>query len=81
MQTRSQSRKMNEKRGGSQRREHTKSYMQTRSQSCNLPYESQIVTRSRRNLAELEVNIDFDDASRCWKKNKVSIGNGCYRYK
>ena len=25
--------------------------------------------------------IDFDEASRCWKKNKISIGNGMYKYK
>ena len=28
-----------------------------------------------------EVNIDIDHASKMWRKNKVSIGNGCYRYK
>ena len=27
-----------------------------------------------------EVNIDFDEASEAWKKNKISIGNGSYRY-
>jgi hypothetical protein len=27
-----------------------------------------------------EVNIDFDDASLCWKANKISIGNGTYKY-
>lgn len=27
-----------------------------------------------------EVNIDFDKASIEWKKNKLSIGNGSYRY-
>ena len=27
-----------------------------------------------------EVNIDFDEASEAWKQNKVSIGNGSYRY-
>ena len=26
------------------------------------------------------VNIDFDEASAAWKKNKKSIGNGCYTY-
>jgi hypothetical protein len=28
-----------------------------------------------------EVEIDFDEASREWGKNKVSVGNGCYIYK
>jgi hypothetical protein len=27
-----------------------------------------------------EVNIDFDEASRCWKKNKSPLGNGTYKY-
>ena len=27
-----------------------------------------------------EVNIDFDEASEAWKQNKLSIGNGSYRY-
>lgn len=29
---------------------------------------------------ELEVNIDFDDSSREWRKNKRSIGNGQFKY-
>lgn len=32
-------------------------------------------------LVELyEVNIDFDEASKAWKQNKKSIGNGYYKY-
>ena len=27
-----------------------------------------------------EVDIDFDDASACWRANKKSIGNGTYKY-
>lgn len=27
-----------------------------------------------------EVNIDFDEASSAWAKNKKSIGNGHYKY-
>ena len=27
-----------------------------------------------------EVNIDFDDASKAWRANKKSIGNGQYVY-
>lgn len=42
--------------------------MQTRSQT---KYE---------NSAIYEVNIDFDAASEAWKANKMSIGNGSYRY-
>lgn len=40
-------------------------------------------TRSQTKKAELplyEVNIDFDEASRAWKSNKKSIGNGQYKY-
>lgn len=40
-------------------------------------------TRSQTNYeksALYEVNIDFDDASEAWKANKVSIGNGSYKY-
>jgi len=29
---------------------------------------------------ELEVNIDFDEASIAWRANKKSSGNGCYKY-
>jgi len=27
-----------------------------------------------------EVNIDFDEASNCWLKNKKKLGNGTYKY-
>ena len=30
---------------------------------------------------ELKVEIDFDDASREWLKNKRKLENGCYEYK
>lgn len=32
------------------------------------------------NSALYEVNIDFDAASEVWKANKMSIGNGSYKY-
>ena len=32
------------------------------------------------NSALFEVNIDFDAASKAWKANKKSIGNGMYKY-
>jgi hypothetical protein len=28
-----------------------------------------------------DVNIDFDHASKLWKKNKIRIGEGMYKYK
>jgi len=40
-------------------------------------------TRSQTNYeknALYEVDIDFDEASKLWKSNKKSIGNGCYKY-
>lgn len=32
------------------------------------------------NYELVEVNIDFEDASTEWKKNKKYIGNGSYKY-
>ena len=32
-------------------------------------------------IKELKVEIDFDDASKEWLKNKKKLGNGCYTYK
>ena len=32
------------------------------------------------NEGELEINIDFDDASKQWMSNKVKIGEGMYKY-
>ena len=26
------------------------------------------------------VNINFDDASTCWRQNKKALGNGMYKY-
>jgi len=43
--------------------------MQTRSQTKNLT-----------KRIKYEVNIDFDEATTYWKANKLSIGNGCYKY-
>jgi hypothetical protein len=31
-------------------------------------------------ITKFEVNIDFDDASKEWHKNKKSIGNSQYKY-
>ena len=41
-----------------------------------------IRTRSQtKKSAELDVNIDFDEASREWTRNKRRMGNGTYAYK
>ena len=39
-----------------------------------------MLTRSQTIIKELEVNIDFDEASKAWKENKKSMGNGTYKY-
>jgi hypothetical protein len=36
-------------------------------------------TRSK-DKPELEVNIDFDEASKYWNANKKKQANGCYKY-
>ena len=41
--------------------------MKTRSQQTN-------------KIQQFEVNIDFDDATKKWRSNKKSIGNGSYKY-
>jgi len=37
-------------------------------------------TRSQTIKRELDVNIDFDEASQYWNANKKRTGNGCYTY-
>ena len=37
-------------------------------------------SRQKKERIEYEVNIDFDEASRCWNANKVRLGNGWYAY-
>lgn len=37
-------------------------------------------TRSKAKKQLYQVNIDFDEASESWRKNKKSVGNGCYKY-
>ena len=38
-------------------------------------------TRQQIKKKELDVSIDFDDASKQWRKNKRHTGNGCFVYK
>jgi hypothetical protein len=43
---------------------------------------SQMITQYKRpNYVELDIDIDFDEASKAWNKNKIKTSNGCYRYK
>ena len=57
--------------------------MKTRSHTCNLET-CNLETRNleTRNLETriLPVNINFDEASIEWNKNKRKTGNGCYKY-
>ena len=52
---------------------HPPTTMMTRSQS--------ITQYKRPNYVELDIDIDFDEASKAWNKNKIKTGNGCYKYK
>lgn len=57
--------------------------MQTRSQTRKIQEVRPVVVPpllDERPRQKFEVNIDFDDASRAWKENKVYIGNGSYKY-
>jgi len=36
--------------------------------------------KSTNNNIELKIIIDFDEASKVWRTNKKSIGNGCFKY-
>ena len=36
--------------------------------------------KEKENIVLYMVEIDFDEASRLWKANKKSIGNGSYKY-
>jgi hypothetical protein len=36
--------------------------------------------KTRSQSKELEVNIDFDEASLMWNANKKKLKNGCYEY-
>lgn len=55
----------------------------SRAKSVQIP--TKMVTRSQSKNAKrpnyMEVDIDFDEATTEWNKNKIKIGNGCYRYK
>jgi len=55
--------------------------------STNINKLTRMVTRSqsknykRPNYVEFDIDIDFDEASKAWNKNKIRTGNGCYKYK
>jgi hypothetical protein len=55
--------------------------------STNINKLTRMVTRSqsknykRPNYVEFDIDIDFDEASKAWNKNKIKTGNGCYIYK
>ena len=40
-----------------------------------------MILRSGRMIGDDNIVIDFDEASREWRKNKIYIGEGNFRYK
>ena len=46
--------------------------------TINVGIESQ---NRKKKTTELEVNIDFDESSKVWKENKISLGDGMYKYR
>ena len=40
-----------------------------------------MILRNGKMIGDDNIVIDFDYASRMWKENKISIGNGMYKYK
>lgn len=55
--------------------------MQTRSQIRAIMAELQQEKDNSGIPDKYEVNIDFDAASIAWRKNKISIGDGSFKYK
>jgi len=51
--------------------------MNTRSQTKKIQDEKR---EEKENIVLYMVEIDFDEASNMWRKNKKSIGNGSYKY-
>jgi len=49
----------------------------------NVSYESEYTLYMPQYLKKplYDVDIDFDEASEAWRANKISIGNGQYKYK
>lgn len=41
---------------------------------------TRMVTRSMTQSPETQVQMDFDEASRAWRQNKVSLNHGCFAY-
>jgi hypothetical protein len=39
-----------------------------------------MVTRSMTQPPRADVHMDFDEASRAWRQNKVSLNHGCFAY-
>lgn len=39
-----------------------------------------MITRSQSERMNKEIIIDFDEASKAWRENKKSIGNGSFEY-
>jgi hypothetical protein len=55
--------------------------MQTRSQTAKERAKERAKEQAKEQAKELPVNIDFDEASKAWRENKIKLKNGCYKYK
>lgn len=40
-----------------------------------------MILRSGKRVGNDNIPINFDEASKLWRKNKISIGNGLFQYK
>lgn len=49
--------------------------------SPRLQQKNNTSTQNSLHLCLYEVDIDFDEASKAWRQNKISLGNGTYDYK
>ena len=45
-----------------------------------IQYDIKINKTNNQNYSELEVNIDFDHASKEWRKNKIRLKEGMFLY-
>ena len=48
---------------------------------CYFTENSSVMKTRSQTRSQYEIQIDFDEASRCWNMNKIKIGEGMYAYK
>ena len=57
----------------------SKTKFQNKENTNNVEIEK-VKEKEKENIQLFIVDIDFDEASRHWRENKKSIGNGSYKY-